>query len=128
MIALALGSTIEKCMSNHYYSFGGHLHRQSEGGAIGSDLTGEIARDVMTLWDKQFLSMLKKLRIIIDLYGRYVDDQMEELPPITPGCHYDTITRTMQYCKQIADRDTDPPAVRTAKVLQKIANMIEECI
>ena len=34
----------------------------------------------------------------------------------------------MEYSEEIAKIDTDPPAIRTAKVLQDIANSIDECI
>ena len=34
----------------------------------------------------------------------------------------------MKYCEAKAASDTDPPAIRTAKVLQEITNTIEECI
>ena len=44
---LALSNTVNICMGNHFYLFGGSLHRQTDGGAIGSSLTGEVARDVM---------------------------------------------------------------------------------
>ena len=98
MLALALANTVNLCMSNHFYSFGGKLQRQTEGGAIGSSLTGEVARDVMSLWDRIFLKTLKNLGIIVDLYKRYVDDQLEILPPVNPGWFYCTKTRGMKYC------------------------------
>ena len=46
--ALAPAKTIETCMTNHYYSFGGELHGQAEGEAIGADLTGEVSRNDRT--------------------------------------------------------------------------------
>ena len=56
--------------------------------AIGAGLTGEVARDVMGVWNIMFLKGLKKMGIMIDLYKRYVDDQLEILPPINPGWYY----------------------------------------
>ena len=82
----------------------------------------------MGLWDIKFLAILKSLGIIVDLYGRYVDDQLEALPPISPGWDYSTVNKRMEYSAEKAETDLDHPAVRTAKVLQKIANSIEECI
>ena len=51
MIALAVVNTVSTTIRNHFYTFGGDLHRQKDGSAIGSDLSGEIARCVMGLWD-----------------------------------------------------------------------------
>ena len=50
--------TVSVCMSNHYYTFGGELHKQTDGGAIGSSLTGEMARDVMGIWDIIFKKLV----------------------------------------------------------------------
>ena len=49
MVALAVANTVSTTMRNHIYTFGGELHRQKDGSAIGSDLSGEIARFVMGL-------------------------------------------------------------------------------
>ena len=70
MLALALSNTVNLCMSNHFYSFVGELHKQSDGSAIGSSLTGEVFRGVMGVWDILFRKLLKKLGIILDLYKR----------------------------------------------------------
>ena len=49
MIALAVATTIQVTMNNHFYTFGGSIHRHVEGSAIGSDLSGEMARNVIML-------------------------------------------------------------------------------
>ena len=49
---------------------------QSDGGSIGSDLTGKVARVYMLLWDDRLLSKCKSLGISLDLYSRCVDDQI----------------------------------------------------
>ena len=115
-------------MSNHFYTFGGNIYRQNDGGAIGADLTGKIARCVMSLWDVTYMRKLREAGIHIDLYKRYVDDQLDVCPPITPGWTYNPKNRRMEYSEEIAKIDTDSPAIRTAKVLQDIANSIDECI
>ena len=65
MIALATANTVKECMSNHYYTFNGDIRRQKEGGAIGSDLTGETSRVVMVDIDSRILKKLKVLGIKI---------------------------------------------------------------
>ena len=92
LIAPAVGSNVEICIGNHYYTFGGKIYRQKDGMAIGSDLSREIARNVMSVWDNKFLALLKTNGIVIDLYSRYVDDQLEVCPPIMPG--WTTVLRT----------------------------------
>ena len=128
MIALALARAVTTCMASHFYTFGGAIHRQEDGGAIGSDLTGDIARNVMSIWDLTFLKTLESLGIIIDLYKRYVDDQLEICPPINPGWKFCTKSKVMKYSSEEAINDRDSPAIRTAKVLQNVANSIEDCI
>ena len=80
--------------------FGGNIYVQNDGGAIGSDLTGEIARLVMAVWDTKFLKILKNTGIYIDMYKRYVDDQIDTLPPITPGWRYSTAMKRMVNTKE----------------------------
>ena len=85
MIVLSVAMTVATTIRNHYYTFGGSIHRQTDGSAIGSKLSGELARKVMSLWDLKFLSILKSLGIVIHLYSRYVDDQLEVFPPVNSG-------------------------------------------
>ena len=47
MLALAVATTVKTTIMNHFYTFRGTIHRQVDGSAIGSDLSGEIARNVM---------------------------------------------------------------------------------
>ena len=47
ILALAVSAAIKCCLENHYYMFDGKLWKQRDGGAIGSDLTGEVTRVVM---------------------------------------------------------------------------------
>ena len=47
MIALALATTVKTTMMNHFYTFRGTIHRQVGRSSKGSDLSGEIARNVM---------------------------------------------------------------------------------
>ena len=44
LMGLLMSYTVKTCMSNHFYTIEGDIRKQSEGGSIGSDLTGEAAR------------------------------------------------------------------------------------
>ena len=76
-------------MKNHVYNnFNGELRKQKEGGAIGMDITGEIAKIFRTWWDKQLLLRLNKLNINPFLYKRYVDDISIGVQAIEEGYEY----------------------------------------
>ena len=77
-------------MDNHFYMVGGDIRRQTKGGAIGSDLTGETALLYMLTWDKRFISKLKKLGIALDMFRRYVDDIIVFLHPVRLGWRYNS--------------------------------------
>ena len=73
-MATALKVAIKFIMGNHIYNINGILKRQTKGGPIGLELTGDIAQIYMSWWDKQFRIRLAESNIIIILYKRYVDD------------------------------------------------------
>ena len=74
MLTEAMKIVLTTLMKNHIYNFHDELRRQKEGGAIGVDLTGELAKVFMTWWDKQMLRKLSERNINPLLYKRYVDD------------------------------------------------------
>ena len=75
LVSLLIAKATETTMENHFYSIGGDIRIQTDGGAVGSDTTGEESRLYMLIWDKTLLGKLKSLGIILDLYDRYVDDE-----------------------------------------------------
>ena len=74
MMATALKIVIKFIMGNHIYNINGKLKRQTKGGPIGLELTGDIAQVYMSWWDKQLIRKLAESNIILKLYKRYVDD------------------------------------------------------
>ena len=82
-----LNIVITVIIKNHVYNFNGELRKQKEGGAIGMDITGEIAKIFMTWRDKQLLR-LNKLNINPFLYKRYVDDISIGVKAIEEGYEY----------------------------------------
>ena len=61
-------------MKNHAYNFNNEIRKQKEGGAIGMDLTGNVANIFMSWWDKELIKRMSALGIKPFLYKRYVDD------------------------------------------------------
>ena len=58
-LSVIMGMVVAKithlCMSNHFYTFKGDIYKQTKGGSIGSELTGEVSKLYMVLWDQKFL-------------------------------------------------------------------------
>ena len=76
LIGLLTANATTLCMENHYYTIGGSIRKQADGGSIGSDLTGETARVYMIQWDKKLEDKCKEMGLKFDMYKRYVDDQV----------------------------------------------------
>ena len=74
MLSEALKIAIEFIMKNHIYTFKNITKKQSKGGPIGLELTGELAAVFMMWWDKELLKRVQNLGIEVLLYKRYVDD------------------------------------------------------
>ena len=73
MLAVALSIAIKVIMKNHVYSFDGKMRKQSKGGPIGLDLTGDLMQIFMMWWDWEFMRSLERQRIItVLLYKRYL--------------------------------------------------------
>ena len=74
LVSAALRVALTFIMQNHVYAFDNELRKQQEGGAIGLELTGLLARIYMIWWDKQFLRKCAENQITLKIYKRYVDD------------------------------------------------------
>ena len=74
MLAKALEIGINAVMNAHVYKFAGEIKAQKQGGAIGLELTGEIAGVFMSWWDKEMKKKMSEKNIEVVLYKRYVDD------------------------------------------------------
>ena len=74
MVSEALRVAIEYIMKNHIYRFNDTIKKQSQGGPIGLELTGELAAVFMMWWDRELLRRVHMLGLEVVLYKRYVDD------------------------------------------------------
>ena len=72
-------------MKHHIYTFNGETRLQSDGGPIGLELTGALARVYMIYWDKHFTDLAQKNNIKLDMYKRYVDDVNFVTKALPPG-------------------------------------------
>ena len=116
-------------MSNYFYTIGGNIRQQEEGGSIGSDATGELTRIYMLLWDEKMIDEVRSLGLNIDLYRRYVDDMVVVARAIGLGWSFNKKKGIMEYDSNNAERDAElSDTERTAKVLAEIANSIHSQI
>ena len=85
IIATVVSIAVKELFSNHLYTFGNKIYRQSKGGAIGLDATCAIARVMMNVWDKLWEGRLLDLNLKQEVYTRYMDDGRSLLHPVRPG-------------------------------------------
>ena len=74
LVAEALKIAVIFIMKHHVYEFDGKMMKQSKGGPIGLNLTGDLAAIYMAWWDKEFQTKIKEHGIETMIYKRYVDD------------------------------------------------------
>ena len=59
MLGLCVALGVKVVMSNHTYMVGDEFYLQTEGGPIGLELTGIVARVYMMSWDKRFMKAVE---------------------------------------------------------------------
>ena len=127
LLAIAAGKAVKAVMTNHYFSIGGGLYRQKDGGSIGLDLTVELASIYMSLWDESFNKKCKALGIKLDVYCRYVDDTIVVCGAIGEGWYFDKNDNALKYSSSHRYSQM-PEDARTMHVLMDIANTVDKNI
>ena len=74
LITEALRIAIKFIMKNHAYTFDNKIYKQENGGAIGVELTGDLAKVFMVWWARQLQQKKEEEDITTYLYKCYVDD------------------------------------------------------
>ena len=123
--AMALG--VRAVMSHHFFKIGGKTYRQRDGGAIGMDLTVELAAIYMLEWDSKFLSKCLYLGIRIPLYKRYVDDVFTAMKSIKGDIGINERGNRLVTVVETQEGGEEEDA-RTMGILKKIANSLDENI
>ena len=127
MLGRSMEVMVDTIMSNHIYQFDSRVFRQVEGGPIGLEITGVLARLVMLWWDGKFLAQLQKLKIPVWLYLRYVDDYNLAIWAFPPGTRIQEGKLTIQQ-EEIENDLLIPDDRRTALLLKEVANQISPMI
>lgn len=124
MLKESLKIALEMIMKNHTYKFEDVIRKQKEGGAIGIDLTGEMARIFMCWWDRQILDKLAKIGVKVLLYKRYVDDINMVIEYMIGN--YDYVAGKLE---KIEGPDTeDKKDQRMFEIIRKVGNEIHKSI
>lgn len=127
LICTALKIALTFVMKNHVYIFDNELRRQKEGGAIGLELTGLLARIYMIWWDEQFLQKCADNQIVPVIYKRSVDDINTLLKSIGPGKIYDGTEVISNREKEERDQDKESDEL-TMTLLNEIGDSIHPSI
>ena len=81
----------------------------------------------MKRFDRKFLKILKKLKLELELYGRFVDDLTKALASLDPGVAFEE--GKLAFFQERVEEDLKIPADEmTFRELVKIADSVYECI
>ena len=127
MISTALRNALTFVMRNHVNAFDNELRKQTEGGPIGLELTGLLARIYMIWWDKQFLQKCAENQISPVMYKRYVDDINTLVECAGPGKTYNGQEIVTDPEKEENDRNKNDDEI-TMKLLNEIGDSIHPSI
>jgi hypothetical protein len=123
ILAAVISHTVKTVMTNHVYTTGGVIYRQSGGGSIGLRATGEISRLVCLRFDKVLRERTRKAGITQIMYGRYVDDSNSAYLAVDPGSRMEGGVIVVK--PEMIEADLlIPPDERTLSLIQGIANGI----
>ena len=119
----ALRTALKTVMKNHTYEFAQTIRKQEEGGPIGLDLTGTIAKIFMKWWDRQLITRMDAVGMTKKMYERYIDDIDKCLKETPVGARY--INEELVCTEETVREDEDIPADRrTFEIVRQIANSI----
>ena len=74
LVTLALRTSPLTTMKNHICQIDNNVYKQTQGGAIGVGIAGDVATLFMVWWDRELKNRLRRQNIDVLLYKRYVDD------------------------------------------------------
>ena len=120
MIACSLQVMVLLMTSTTCYRFGGKIFRQRKGLGIGLRGSAALARLVMCKWDNTWAALMKKSRLILLIFYRYVDDLRLCLRPLNKGWFWQD-NEWIHDPERPDQRDT---ATRTIEEIHKSINSV----
>ena len=108
----------------HFYTFGGKNFLQSEGGPIGLRGTCAVARVIMQIFDRKWISSLEDMGVKIWENIRYMDDGRTLLPPFESGWRW--TQGGIKFCRKWEQEDKGISGLeRTRRILAGSMGIIE---
>ena len=127
MIKEAFKIALELLLQKHCYSFNGEIKKQEKGGPIGLDITGVVAKIFMCWWDEKLLEGIRKAKLNVFLYKRYVHDINAFVEVVKPGMRW--IGGELIYNQVILEEDRQiEDDIRTFNVIKQIGDGIHTSI
>ena len=130
ILGKVLELAIVKVFGSNVYKFAGKIYLQTDGARIGLDLSGEIGRLVMALYDVTFMELCDANKVHMDLNQRYVDGDDLVQPAIPRGYRLNNKAKIAfkQVCLE-EDKDGNlANAERTMNIMVNLANTIDSNI
>ena len=111
MVALAVPEKVRYLMSNHLFKFREDIHKQTDGGSIGNELTGVVAKTRVIRFMRRLKQALEDSNVDAKIMKAFVDELF---------CAVKTI-------ENVTDDGTSND-LNTARTVLHIANQIESDI
>ena len=120
---------VQACLDAHMYCFNNIFMKQRKGLGIGLKLAQAAARLYMLHWDMVYLNTLEKGGVVVDQYGRYVDDS-EQITAVLPvGARWDNTLKKVVIREECIKEDEGiSEDIRTGNILNEVANSIDNMI
>ena len=124
IIASVIKIATETMFRKHFYTFGGKAYLQSEGGPIGLRGTCAVARIIMQLFDRKWVTLLEDMGVVIYENIRYMDGGRTLLPPFKAGWRWSQ--GGIKFCKKWEEEDGGITGLeRTRRILADSMGTIE---
>ena len=127
LLGWAVEIGVKTVMKNHIYKYHGEMRKQREGGGIGVELTGSVAKCVMVDWSQRFCLKAGRLGIEIKLFKCFVDDENIAMKSKPPGTRFEN----EQLIIKNEDIEVDnliPEDQRNMELLKTVADSVEPMI
>ena len=118
---------LELLLQKHCYRFNGEIKKQEKGGPIGLDITGIVAKIFMCWWDDRLMEGIKKAKLDVFLYKRYVDDINACVEVVKPGMRWNG--RELIFNQEVVEEDRQiEDDKRTFNIIRQIGDQIHSSI
>ena len=124
LLSVLVSEEVKHVMTRHMFRFGDNFYEQSDGGSIGSVLTGEVAKARTIIFLRKLRSVCENLGLKMYLLKMFVDDVLAMMRFPGRGYVFRDGFLYQDVDQQRKDKDEDSDVV-TAKLIVEIANNLE---